>query len=65
MRTRISETDNSPDILTPSSAPKRGNDSVKRPRQGWEDAFQTMAARGDDELLDGNLLYHAYDEDEW
>jgi hypothetical protein len=39
--------------------------SVK-PRQGWENAFRAMCARGDDELLDKNLLAQTYwDEEEW
>ncbi len=35
-------------------------------RQGWADAFQAMAERGDDELLDGDALQlSAWDEEEW
>jgi antitoxin MazE len=30
--------------------------SVRKPRQGWAKEFRTMAARGDDELLDDALL---------
>jgi hypothetical protein len=64
MKTRIAETDSSPDILTLKSASKCSVDKANRPRQGWEDAFRCMAARGDDELLDGNLHDHACDADE-
>lgn len=40
--------------------------SARSVRQGWEDAFQSMAARGDDGLLDGEtLLPTAWDEEEW
>lgn len=28
--------------------------SARRPRQGWEEAFEAMAAAGDDALLDGD-----------
>lgn len=39
---------------------------VSHPRAGWEDAFQAMAAKGDDALLDeGNLPATAWDESEW
>jgi hypothetical protein len=65
MKNRIAKIDGLPDVLTSESVLNRNVDLVKRPRQGWEDAFRDIAARGDDELLDGNLLDHAYDEDEW
>lgn len=40
--------------------------SAKQPRQDWESAFRAMAERGDDELLDKNLLAQTrWDEDEW
>src|SRR4051812_47662823 len=39
--------------------------SAKQPRQDWESAFRAMAERGDDELLDENLLAQTrWDEDE-
>jgi hypothetical protein len=63
MRTRVAETDDPSDILTPSLVLNRSVESVKRPRQGWEDAFRSMSARSDDELLDGNLLNHDCDDD--
>ena len=35
-------------------------------RQGWDKAFQEMAVRGDDELVDGDvLILSAWDENEW
>ena len=35
-------------------------------RQGWDEAFQEMAAREDDELLDGDVLILSdWDENEW
>mgnify|MGYP001083485033 CR=1 FL=1 len=39
---------------------------VRRVRQGWEEAFQAMSERGDDELLDGDVLVSTvWDEEEW
>jgi antitoxin MazE len=36
------------------------------PRQGWDEQFQAMAQRGDDQLLDGERLnLTAWDADEW
>jgi antitoxin MazE len=35
-------------------------------RSGWSEAFQRMAKRGDDALLDGDVLEaSAWDEEEW
>jgi len=40
--------------------------SVQGARHGWEEAFQTMAERGEDELLDSATpLANEWDEDEW
>ncbi len=40
--------------------------SARQPRQDWESAFRAMAERGDDELLDKDLLAQTrWDEDEW
>ena len=40
--------------------------STKQPRQDWAGAFSAMAKRGDDALLDRNLLTQTqWDEDEW
>lgn len=40
--------------------------SASHPRQGWEAKFQSMAAAGDDHLLDGELaVNHNGDQDEW
>jgi antitoxin MazE len=39
---------------------------VKRPRQGWDAAFQQMARHGDDALLDDAApSLSTRDEDEW
>jgi hypothetical protein len=65
MKSRIDNFNGSSDILTTGSAPKRSVNLSKRLRQEWEDAFRDMAARGDDELLDSDLLDRAYDEDGW
>jgi antitoxin MazE len=37
---------------------------VKKPREGWAAAFQEMARRGDDILIDP-VLPTTWDEDEW
>jgi antitoxin MazE len=37
-----------------------------RPRSGWSEAFQRMAERGDDALLDGEVLEASvWDEEGW
>ena len=39
---------------------------VKKPRAGWAEAFEKMAERGDDALLDGPLpSLSSFDQDEW
>lgn len=39
---------------------------VSHPRSGWTDAFQRMAAAGDDGLLDGeSLVASDWDKTEW
>jgi antitoxin MazE len=36
------------------------------PREGWEEAFREMAARGDDNLIDGDLPpLTSFDTEEW
>ena len=40
--------------------------SVRKPRDGWAAAFQQMAERGDDALLDNAApSLSQWDEDEW
>ena len=40
--------------------------SLRRPREGWEESFREMAKRGDDRLLDGDLVNQtSFDEEEW
>ena len=40
--------------------------SASFPRQGWNDKFKSMAAAGDDSLLDGGLASQSsWDEEEW
>ncbi len=40
--------------------------SAEHPRQGWEEAFRLMAERGDDPLLDEDLISQTHwDEAEW
>jgi antitoxin MazE len=36
------------------------------PRQGWDEAFRAMAERGDDQLLDDDLIGQTrWDREEW
>jgi antitoxin MazE len=82
MRTRIVKIGNSQGIRIPKLLLERSNlaeeveleaednriiiRSLKQPRQDWESAFRAMAERGDDELLDKDLLAQTqWDEDEW
>lgn len=39
--------------------------AASRPREGWEDAFRTMARVGDDALLDAEFTSTDWDEEEW
>ena len=40
--------------------------SARRARRDWSDQFKAMAARGDDKLLDGDVMIStAWDEEEW
>jgi antitoxin MazE len=40
--------------------------SASFPRQGWDEKFKSMAAVGDDSLIDGGLdNQSSWDEDEW
>lgn len=48
----------------------QGNQIVLRPlrraREGWEELFRRMSSKGDDRLLDENLLKQTdWDEKEW
>jgi antitoxin MazE len=39
---------------------------VTYPRQGWGEAFRAMAERGDDQLLDDDLIGQSqWDQEEW
>ncbi len=40
---------------------------IQNPREGWDKAFQRMAANGDDKLLDGEYLANqsSWDDLEW
>lgn len=38
---------------------------VAKPRAGWSAAFQKMAERGDDALLDATLILSDWDKDDW
>lgn len=82
MKTRIVRIGNSQGIRIPKLLLERSNlaaevelqaldnqiviRSAREPRQGWENAFRSMAAQGDDELLDKNLLAKTHwDGNEW
>jgi antitoxin MazE len=40
--------------------------SISKPRAGWDNAFKTMAQKGDDELISGTEnISHSWDEEEW
>lgn len=82
MKTRIVKIGNSQGVRIPKLLLERSNlaeeveleaednriiiRSMKQPRQDWERAFRAMAERGDDALLDKDLLTHTrWDEDEW
>ena len=80
MRTRIIKIGNSQGVRIPKlfleqsrlqdevEMEAQGNQIVLRsatvPRQGWGEAFQAMAAKGDDQLLDSDLV-QASQWDEW
>lgn len=34
-------------------------------RSGWNEAFQRMAAKHDDLLLDADSMVHSWDDEEW
>jgi len=39
---------------------------IRRPREGWAEAFAEMARRGDDAILDeADSIANTWDEDEW
>ena len=39
---------------------------ARKPREGWEEAFQKMAANQDDQLLDAeSITLSSWDEEEW
>ena len=40
--------------------------SAKKPRTGWESAFQAMAKQGDDKMIISDVLpENSWDKDEW
>jgi antitoxin MazE len=40
--------------------------AAQGPRQDWDEQFEAMARRGDDKLLDGEVLnLSSWDTDEW
>ncbi len=39
---------------------------VSNPREGWDNAFKTMAEKSDDRLINGDEdISHSWDEEEW
>ncbi len=82
MKTRIVRIGNSQGIRIPKLLLERSNlaeevelqahdnqitiRSAREPRQGWAKEFRTMAAKGEDKLLDNNSLPQTqWDADEW
>lgn len=82
MKTRIVKIGNSQGVRIPKLLLERSNlaeeveleaednriviRSTKRPREDWAAAFRSMAERGDDSLLDKDLLIQTqWDESEW
>jgi antitoxin MazE len=82
MKTRIVKIGNSQGVRIPKLLLERSNlaeeveleaednriiiRSTRHPRQDWERAFRAMAERGDDALLDKDLLTQTqWDEGEW
>lgn len=39
--------------------------AAKKPRAGWDEAFQAMAENGDDQMIDGDAPSTHWDETEW
>ena len=39
--------------------------AASRVRSDWDEAFQEMAAQGDDSLLDSDVLLSQWDDEEW
>lgn len=82
MKTRIVRIGNSQGVRIPKLLLERSNlaeevelqahdnqitiRSAREPRQGWGNEFKTMAAQGDDGLLDDDSLVQTqWDADEW
>lgn len=38
---------------------------AKTIREGWKEAFQKMARRGDDKLLNEDIISNKWDDEEW
>jgi antitoxin MazE len=36
-----------------------------KPREGWAETFSAMAKRGDDALLDPEVIHSSFDVEEW
>ena len=40
--------------------------AISHPRRGWDDAFRSMHASGDNAMIDGSdSISHSWDENEW
>ena len=50
--------------LPPGSDEQITIGACENPRAGWDESFQEMHARGDDELLDGDH-FTSWDDEEW
>ncbi|MEA3352180.1 MAG: AbrB/MazE/SpoVT family DNA-binding domain-containing protein [Chloroflexota bacterium] len=38
---------------------------ARKPRQNWSESFAQMAARGDDNLLNADVIEHEWDDQGW
>lgn len=48
-----------------SAMEKVAGDGDPRTRAGWDEAFRSMARRGDDRLLDSDVQSSSWDDSEW
>ncbi len=39
--------------------------AMRKPREGWDNAFQRMHDNEDDKLIDGDMIINQFDQTEW
>lgn len=56
-----------PEVVVTAERDRLVISRATRPRQAWSEQFRRMAERGDDRLLDAEVLPHLsqWDQDEW